>query len=155
MSLMTETPQGPVRSGFRYLLAAFYAAAGVVHLSAPGTFMPVMPGWVPWPEETILFTGACEIAGAIALLPRTRLRWWAGLMLAIYAVAVFPVNINHAMMGKVGNFPASWWYHGPRLALQPVLVWWALYCGGVTDWPFGAKPAPSRKPAASKAAVTS
>ena len=24
----------------------------------------------------------------------------------------------------------SWLYHGPRLALQPVIVWWALYCAG-------------------------
>jgi hypothetical protein len=30
-----------------------------------------------------------------------------------------------------------WLYHGPRLLLQPVLVWWALYAGAVTDWPFG------------------
>ena len=31
--------------------------------------------------------------------------------------------------------PDSWWYHAPRLALQPVLVWWALFAGGVADWP--------------------
>jgi len=36
----------------------------------------------------------------------------------------------------------GWGYHAPRLALQPVLVWWALFCAGVVDWPWrGANPA--------------
>jgi hypothetical protein len=34
--------------------------------------------------------------------------------------------------------PDSWWYHGPRLAFQSVLVW-ALFCAGVIDWPFRAR----------------
>jgi hypothetical protein len=33
----------------------------------------------------------------------------------------------------------SWLYHGPRLAFQPVLMWWALFCAGVIDWPFRAR----------------
>jgi hypothetical protein len=32
--------------------------------------------------------------------------------------------------------PDGWWYHGLRLALQPVLVWWALFCANGTDWPW-------------------
>jgi hypothetical protein len=27
-------------------------------------------------------------------------------------------------------------YHLPRLAFQPVLIWLALWTGGVTDWPW-------------------
>jgi hypothetical protein len=38
---------------------------------------------------------------------------------------------------QLPQLPSSWWYHGPRLALQPVIVWWALYCGNVISWPFG------------------
>ena len=125
-----------MRTAFRWLLALFYLAAGYVHLAMPNTFMPVMPDWVPAPYQVILFTGACEVAGAIGLLvPRTR--WLAGLMLALYAVAVFPVNIKHAIYGPaIAGIPNMWYYHGPRLLFQPVLVWWALYAGGVTDWPF-------------------
>ena len=125
-----------MRTAFRWLLALFYLAAGYVHLAMPNTFMPVMPDWVPAPYQVILFTGACEVAGAIGLIvPRTR--WLAGLMLALYAVAVFPVNIKHAIYGPaIAGIPNMWYYHGPRLLLQPVLVWWALYAGGVTDWPF-------------------
>jgi uncharacterized membrane protein len=55
----------------------------------------------------------------------------AGLMLAIYAVCVFPANIRHAFSGvDIAGWPLGWWYHGPRLALQPVLVWWGLWAGG-------------------------
>ena len=68
-------------------------------------------------------------------MPRTR--WLAGLMLAIYAVCVFPANLHHALDHvTVPGLPSSWWYHAPRLAFQPVFVWWALYAGGVIDWPF-------------------
>jgi uncharacterized membrane protein len=125
-----------MRTAFRWVLALFYLSAGYVHLTMPNTFMPVMPDWVPAPYKVILFTGACEVAGAIGLVvPRTR--WLAGLMLALYAVAVFPVNIKHAIYGPaIAGIPNMWYYHGPRLLLQPVLVWWALYAGGVTDWPF-------------------
>ena len=27
-------------------------------------------------------------------------------------------------------------YHLPRMVAQPVLVWLALWVGGVTDWPW-------------------
>ena len=125
-----------MRTAMRWILAAIYAAAGAIHLSMPSGFLPVMPGWVPAPDQVILFTGVCELAGAAGLIvPRTR--WLAGLMLGIYAVCVFPVNIKHAVYGPtVFGLANPWLYHGPRLLLQPVLVWWALYAGAVIDWPF-------------------
>ena len=80
------------------------------------------------------------IMAAFYLLAGTRLRRLAGIMLALYAVCVFPANVKHAIDGiHLPPAPDSWWYHGPRLALQPVLVWWALFCSGVIDWPFRAK----------------
>jgi len=125
-----------MRTAMRWVLVLFYLAAGYVHLAMPNTFMPVMPDWVPAPYQVILFTGLCEVAGAVGLIiPCTR--WLAGLMLALYAIAVFPVNIKHAIYGPaIAGIPNMWWYHGPRLLLQPVLVWLALWVGGVTAWPF-------------------
>ncbi len=125
-----------MQAAMRWILAAIYAVAGAIHLSMPSVFLPVMPDWVPAPTQVVLFTGACELAGAAGLvIPRTR--WLAGLMLGIYAVCVFPVNIKHAINGPpVFGLANPWLYHGPRLLLQPVLVWWALYAGEVTDWPF-------------------
>jgi hypothetical protein len=36
----------------------------------------------------------------------------------------------------VPPLPDGWWYHGPRLIMQPMLVWWALFCAEVIDWPW-------------------
>lgn len=119
----------------RWVLAAFYMLAGVLHLAIPDKFLLIVPNWVPLPHETVLLTGLCEVAGSIALLFR-RTAPLAGMMLALYAVCVFPANIKHAVEGiHVPGLPDSWWYHGPRLAFQPVFVWWALFCVGLIDWP--------------------
>jgi uncharacterized membrane protein len=136
---MAVAKQNGRRSGFRvamrWILATFYLAAGIAHLAAPDGFLPIVPGWVPWPRETVLATGICEIAGGVGLLTG-RFRRFAGTMLALYALSVWPANIKHAMEGiHLPPIPDTWWYHGPRLALQPVLIWWALWCAGVIDWP--------------------
>jgi uncharacterized membrane protein len=123
------------RTAMRWAMVAFYLTAGIVHLLAPDRFLPIVPDFVPWPREVVLATGVCEIAGSLALLTR-RLRGLAGVMLALYAVCVFPANIKHAIDGiHLPPVPDSWWYHALRLLMQPVLVWWALFCSGVIDWP--------------------
>ncbi len=132
-----ETTSPPaVRWGMLVAMAVFYVAAGAIHLARPDAFLPIVPNWVPEARAVVQVTGVCELTGAFGLLTR-RWRWWAGVMLALYAVCVFPANIKHAMEGiDVPALPHSWWYHGPRLAAQPFIVWWALFCAGVTDWPF-------------------
>ncbi len=121
-------------------LAMAYAVVGVIHLRSPDAFLPIMPGWVPFPHEVVLGTGVCEIAGATALLTH-RLRYAAGVMLALYALCVYPANIKHAVEGvTLGGTKLGLWYHVPRLALQPVFIWWALHAGRVIDWPFRARP---------------
>lgn len=123
----------------RIFLALFYAVAGVAHLRSPGGFLQITPDWVPWPELVVAATGIAEIAGAMGLVTQ-RFRRAAGIGLALYAVCVFPANINHAVNDiAIGGTDLDWWYHGPRLMLQPVFVWLALWVGGVTDWPFRRK----------------
>jgi len=124
------------RAIMRWLMAAFYLAAGIGHLLRPESFLPIVPEWVPFPREVILVTGLCEFAGAAALLT-TRLRRLAGIMLALYTLCVWPANIKHAVLHiPLPPIPDSWWYHGPRLAFQPVLIWWTLFCAGAIDWPW-------------------
>ncbi len=124
------------RLAMRWLMAAFYLGAGLLHLRSPDAFLPIVPGWVPAPREVVLLTGVAEIAGAIGLLV-PRFRKAAGIGLALYALCVLPANIKHAIEGvALAGLPSTWWYHAPRLALQPVLIWWALYAGGVIDWPW-------------------
>lgn len=125
-----------VRFLMRLLMAVFYLAAGILHLKSPSGFVRIVPPFVPWPQTVVWLTGLAEIAGAVGLMV-PRLKYAAGISLAAYAICVFPANINHAInMISVGGLPDTWWYHGPRFLLQPVLVWWALYCTRLTSWPF-------------------
>jgi uncharacterized membrane protein len=119
------------------ILALFYLGAGILHLLSPRGFLAITPQRVPFPEIVVAFTGVAEIAGAIGLMIPA-VRNWAAVGLAAYALCVWPANFNHAINGtSIGGDPLGWWYHGPRLAFQPVLIWLALWVGKVTDWPFG------------------
>ncbi len=128
-----------IRAGLTYLLAAFYAFAGYRHLVGPEPFLSITPGWVPFPEAVIAWTGVAEIAGAVALAQpfSPRLRQAGGIGLALYALCVWPANINHMAMDMAR--PDGGWgmaYHVPRMAAQPLIIWLALWCGQVIDWPF-------------------
>ncbi len=122
-----------------WVLALAYLIAGIAHLRSPGGFIAITPFWVPHPAEVVLITGLAELVGSIGLLiPPVRRA--AGIGLALYALCVWPANINHA----INDIPLSgvhlgWWYHGPRIVLQPVIIWWALWASGVTKWPFTRK----------------
>jgi uncharacterized membrane protein len=118
------------------LLSLVYAVAGWAHLDSPDGFLAITPEWVPYPAQVIYWTGIAEIAGAIGLWVN-RLRPAAAIGLALYAVCVWPANINHAINGiAFGGATLSWAYHGPRLLLQPVLIWAPLWASGLIDWPF-------------------
>ncbi len=123
------------RFGLKIVLAAFYLGAGILHLRSPQGFISIVPSFVPWPTQVVWLTGVAEIAGAIGLMI-PRLQKAAGIGLALYAICVFPANINHALNQiDVGGLPNSWWYQGPRFVLQPILVWLALFCSRVMNWP--------------------
>jgi uncharacterized membrane protein len=124
------------RAAMRWILAAFYSAAGVAHLWAPDKLLAITPSWVPFAPQVIFITGLCELAGSAALVTGY-LRCWAGIAMAVYALCVWPANFKHAMDGiDLPYVTNSWLYHGPRLAFQPVIIWWALYCAEVIDWPW-------------------
>ena len=121
----------------RALLALAYGYAGWRHLVTPAPFLAITPPWVPRSELIVAATGIAEIAGAVGLMiPATRKA--AGWGLALYALCVWPANFHHALAHiAIGGETLSWWYHGPRLAAQPLIIWWALWASGATDWPFG------------------
>jgi uncharacterized membrane protein len=125
-----------VRAALRWLLALAYAAAGYFHLARPSGFLAITPSWVPAPELVVAATGVAEILGAIGLMiPRARKA--AGWGLALYALCVWPANFHHAFAHiAIGDEALGWGYHGPRLAAQPLIIWWALWASGVVDWPF-------------------
>lgn len=123
------------RRWMRWTIACLYMGAGIMHLAAPDKLLLITPSWVPFAPEVILATGVFELCASVALqIPR--LRYAAGLAMAVYAICVWPANIKHALYGvELPYITNSWVYHGPRLLLQPVIVWWALYAAQIIDWP--------------------
>ena len=108
-----------LRSTMRWTMAVFYLLAGIGHFVIPGKLLLIVPDWVPFPREMIFITGACEIAGAIALLT-PRFRKPAGVAFALYALCVWPANIKHAVEGiHLPPLPDGWWYHGPCWRFNP------------------------------------
>lgn len=113
----------------RWLLIAFYALAGAGHLYFTDAMVRIVPHWVPAPRTVVLATGVCELAGAIGLMT-TRWRRAAGWALAAYALCVWPANVQHAIQDLSHGTGLPIWYHAPRLALQPLIIWWALWASG-------------------------
>ena len=106
-------------------LAATLTAAGVVHLTAPGTFDGLIPSWLPGPPRAWIYgSGASELLCAAGLLvPRSRQTGAAST--ALLFVSVFPGNIEMAV--HPGGLPR--WIALARLPLQVPLVLWALQVG--------------------------
>lgn len=130
-----------VKTVFRVLLAVFYGFAGFMHLAKPEPFLSIMPSAVPFPEQIVLWTGVAEILGAIAILQpfHLRLRQVGGIGLALYALFVWPANINHFILDMAredGGLGLA--YHVPRMIAQPVIIWLALW---VSDVPLPSKQA--------------
>lgn len=128
-----------IRAAARLALALFYFAAGVIHIVSPRLFLIIMPQWVPAPEAVVLWTGIAELLGAVGLAQGASLpiRRAASIGLALYAVCVFPANINHFAIDLAKpDHGAGLAYHVPRMFAQPVLVWLALWAGGVIEWPW-------------------
>ncbi len=122
-----------------YLLAAFYGAAGVIHLAYAAPFIRITPGWVPQPAIVVALTGIAEIAGSLGLLQpwSPALRRAAGCGLALYALCVWPANYNHMLLDMARtDHGAGLGYHLPRLAAQPLIIWLALWASEVTNWPW-------------------
>jgi uncharacterized membrane protein len=137
IAVSARTGRGPAIA--RLTIAPVFLVVGIVHLTRPGLFAPLMPPIVPHKMTVIVLTGCAEMAGAIFLfVPRTRAL--AGIMLALYAVCVFPVNINHAVHDLSTGTGLGWAYHYPRLFAQPFICWWALVAGAVPWAPTISRP---------------
>lgn len=132
-----------IRAVVRAVLALFYGFAGYMHLARPTPFLSIMPEWVPWPEAVVLWTGVAELLGAAGLLQpwSPTVRRWAGVGLALYALCVWPANINHFALDMAkpdGGLGLA--YHVPRMFAQPVIIWLALWVGGADPWPLRRNP---------------
>ncbi len=121
-----DIANSPLRRAARAFLILFYGAAGVLHLWNPRPFLSIMPPWVPAPELVVALTGVAELAGAVGLLI-PQFRRAAGAGLALYALCVWPANFQHAMQDLSHGTGLPAFYHFPRLAAQPLIIWLALW----------------------------
>lgn len=115
----------------RFLLAALFVAAGVLHFVRPRGFEAIVPPRFPNPRLLVYVSGLFEILGGIGLLLPEPLRIWAAWGLIVLLIAVFPANVHHAAarvrIPGLPELPA--WLLWLRLPLQFVLlawVWWAV-----------------------------
>ena len=125
---------GRMRTFARWLLAAGMTFAGVSHLFwARKEFQAQVPDALTeaLPTERIVevvAAGAVEImfGAALVALPRDRAR--IGALLAAFFVAVFPGNIAQAVDRRPAFGLDSDRRRWVRLAFQPLLVAWAIWC---------------------------
>lgn len=109
------------RIGALALVVAWFFLGGVGHFTATDAFTSIVPPYVPYPRFWVLFTGVCEIAGAVGVLI-PKLRRFAGLALIVLTVCVTPANLEMALHAE--RYPmvcaTALWL---RMAFQPVLIW--------------------------------
>jgi len=103
-------------------LAAMFTAAGIAHFIWPAMFARIVPPYLPAPMALVYISGAFEIAGGIGVL-FPQVRFWAGWVLILLLLAVFPANIHMALNPEAFSRIPEWslW---ARLPLQFVLIAW-------------------------------
>jgi uncharacterized membrane protein len=109
------------------LASIFYVGAGILHFTKTEFYLKIMPPYIPWHLLMVWVSGACEIAGGLALLipPVRRAAAWG---LVALLIAVFPANIYMATdpvaAGAGSLSPLFLW---ARLPLQLVFIGWVLW----------------------------
>ena len=119
-----------LKTGVVYLLAAFFALAGVMHFVQVESFVAIVPPLLPFKHLIVWVTGLMEIGMAVMLLcPHFRPR--VGVVLSLFLLAVLPANIYMAVagipFGEMGNAPRVLW---GRVALQFPLIALVLWACG-------------------------
>lgn len=123
----------PMRSKTKKVLlvlaSVFYVFAGVFHFVETGSYLKIMPPWIPWHLAMVYISGAAEIAGGVGLLI-PGLRRAAAWGLVALLIAVFPANVYMAVNHiQVTSNPMPAVLLWARLPLQAALIWWALWAG--------------------------
>ncbi|AXH99366.1 hypothetical protein DV702_06180 [Sporosarcina sp. PTS2304] len=104
-----------------YAFCLLFLLAGIGHFTMEPFFTNAMPAWVPFRKIIVYISGVMEIVLAIGLFMKNT-RALTGVLIAIFLVLVFPVNIYMALTAENYDLPAvALWI---RLPLQFVLIWW-------------------------------
>lgn len=90
---------GSWKESTRHALAVMFLFTASAHFTPMRHDLARMvPAGVPRPEAVVIFTGVCEVLGAIGLLV-PRVQRLAGIGLVVFLLAVFPANVKAAREG--------------------------------------------------------
>jgi uncharacterized membrane protein len=111
------------------ILVAFYLIAGYNHFNNPGSYIRIIPHYLPQPILLNILAGCFEILfGILLVFPKTRsLAAW-GIILML--LAFLPVHISMAGDApvKLGDLTVTPFIAWIRLViLQPLLILWAWW----------------------------
>jgi uncharacterized membrane protein len=106
-----------------YAMVAVYLGAGINHFINAGTYLPIMPAWLPWHLKLIYISGAFEILFGLLLLPLAT-RSIASLGIILLLIAIFPANIQMTINYYNENNPYLW-LTILRLPFQYLFMRWA------------------------------
>ena len=106
-----------------YSFSVFFITAGIGHFILDSVFIALMPEWVPYREVIVYISGVMEIVLAIGLLfKQTRRK--TGMLIVVFLILIFPVNIYMALKPEEYDVPAiALWL---RLPFQFIFIWWVL-----------------------------
>ena len=123
LATMTYKPESPfLRRLALGFVVAWFGLGGLGHFLLTDAFVSIVPDYVPFARVMVLFTGVCEIGGALVLAFAPALRRPMGWALIALTVCVTPANLGMAL--NADRYPEigalGLWL---RLAFQPALIW--------------------------------
>jgi uncharacterized membrane protein len=117
----------------RIVLGANLLFTGTAHMTfSRAEFLAQVPPWVPLDGDlVVVLSGIAELALGAALVFLPRFKVLAGLLTALFFIAIFPGNISQ-YVNQVDGFGLNTdQARFTRLFFQPLLVLWALGSTGV------------------------
>ena len=121
-------PLRSFRENARVATGIAFVLIGISHFIVPGTYLAMMPPFLPAPIFLIYLSGFFEILGGIGLIIAKTKRL-AAIGLTLLLLAVFPANIyvalNNVQLGGWLNYAVYQWL---RLPMQFVLIGWVWWC---------------------------
>lgn len=111
----------------RYLMSALYIGAGLNHFLHPQTYVRIIPPYMPCPAFLNGASGVAEITlGVLLYFNKTRkpAAWGIAIMLLLFfTVHVYMLQQALKYEGYIISAAQGW----VRLAVQPLLILWALW----------------------------
>ena len=107
----------------KYLMAAIYILAGIMHFVKPKVYLKIMPPALPFHKGLVYLSGLCEMVfGAMLLFDSTQSIGAWGLIATL--IGVYPANIYmlSSYKGKRKWYRIALWI---RLPIQFLLIYWA------------------------------